>query len=101
MPLRAGPVPLLGVLFLLAGCDFDRPRTWQATGVNDANLRAMLAEPADAVRGVAARTERAQPASQAVNRMEQDRRRPMPDSRAALIGTAATAAAAPEPMHGR
>lgn len=38
-----------------AGCidpePYTRPGTWQATGANDANLRAMIANPADLQRG--------------------------------------------------
>ncbi len=85
--------PALGfgplALMLLAGCtgdDFSRPGTWQPAGLNDANLRAMLADPSHAERGVAAGTERGQPASTAIQRLEQDRRRPLPDSRVARIG---------------
>lgn len=77
-------------LALLAACgpgDFSRPGTWQATGVNDVNLRAMLTEPAHAVRGVGAATDRAEPAVQALHRLQDDRRRPLPDSRAAHIGS--------------
>jgi hypothetical protein len=97
---------LLLLMPCLAGCaavdDFHRPGTWQARGINEANLRAMLAEPAHAMRGVAARTERGQPASQAIHRLEQDRRRPLPDTRAAQIGAAgAPAATGPEPANGR
>ncbi|PWS34200.1 hypothetical protein DFH01_26600 [Falsiroseomonas bella] len=35
---------------------FTRPGTWQATGANDANLRAMIANPADLQRGQAPAT---------------------------------------------
>jgi hypothetical protein len=35
---------------------FTRPNTWQATGANDANLRAMIANPADLQRGQAPAT---------------------------------------------
>jgi hypothetical protein len=37
---------------------------------------------------VAASTEHAMPAAQAIRRLETDRRRPLPDSRAAQIGAA-------------
>lgn len=47
----------------LAGCTtppwsdpFERPGTWQPTGVNDANLRAMAQNPADLERGRGATT---------------------------------------------
>lgn len=90
MPLR--PMPALGLaILLLGGCDYQRPGTWHASGVNDANLRTMLAEPAHAVSGVAAQTERGQPASLAVYLLERDRRRPLPNTRAALIGALPTA----------
>lgn len=95
-----------GSLFLLAslaGCaggdDFSRAGTWRASGVNDANLRLMLAEPRDAARGRGATTERAQPGSLAITRLARDRRRPLPDSRAARIGAAPTTA--PEPIDAR
>ncbi len=80
------------------GDDFTRPGTWRATGANDANLATMLVEPAHARAGVAARTDRGQPGSHAIRLLEQDRRRPLPDSRAATIGNigaASPAAAAP------
>jgi hypothetical protein len=83
---RLIPAPLLAALLLLAGCDYERPGTWRATGVNDANLAAMLAEPGHAVRGVAAPNERGQPASAAVWRLERGRRPPLPDSRASNVG---------------
>ncbi|WP_458094595.1 hypothetical protein [Roseomonas sp. WA12] len=69
-------------LLLLAGCqpggDFARPGTWQATGVNDRNLRSMLAEPAHATRGVAAQEERGSAGSMPVGRLLRDERRALP-----------------------
>jgi hypothetical protein len=79
------------LLLLLPSCaeqDFERSGTWQATGANEANLRAMLAEPSHAVRGVADTTARGGTVSMAVRRLDEDRRRPLPDSRAAQIGSA-------------
>jgi hypothetical protein len=100
-PLRA----LLLLLPLVAcgpGDDFLRPGTWRPTGANEANLAAMLAEPSHARAGAAARTERAEPAALAIRRLELDRRRPLPDSRAAAIGSvAAPQAPAAEPGHAR
>lgn len=84
-------------LLLLAACqtdDLNRPGTWRPGGANDANLRAMVADPGHLRAGVAAPTERAMPATQAIRRMETDRRRPLPDTRAAQIG-AANASAVP------
>jgi hypothetical protein len=82
---------VLALLSFLPGCatdDYSRPGTWHATGVNDANLRAMLAERAQAYRGVGANTERGQPGSLAVRRLEQGRRQPLPDSRVSRVGPA-------------
>lgn len=90
--MREVRIVLLLLMLPLAACgrgDFARPGTWQAGGVNDANLRLMLADPGDAVRGRAAPTDRAQPGSLAIRRLERDRRRPLPDSRVARIGGAA------------
>jgi hypothetical protein len=56
------PTRLLWLPLALAagGCidpePFTRPNTWQATGANDANLRAMIANPADLQRGLAPAT---------------------------------------------
>jgi hypothetical protein len=93
--------PLLCLAVL--GCasdDFGRPYTWQASGVNDANLRAMLVDQRHAVSGVAATTERAEPGVAAIVRLNQDRRRPLPDSRAAQVGAAGSAPVAAPPAGG-
>lgn len=85
--------PALGfgplALMLLAGCtgdDFSRPGTWQPAGINEANLLTMLADPSHAERGVPAIGERGQPGSYAIQRLELDRRRPLPDTRLSRIG---------------
>jgi hypothetical protein len=92
------------LLLLLAGCapggpwggdDFARPGTWAPSGVNDANLRAMLANPADAIQGRAASTERAAPATLAIRRLERDARRAMPNANASRVGISPAAALAP------
>ena len=89
-PRRPAGRRLWPMLLLLAGCgggdDYARPGTWSATGVNDANLLPMLANPADARRGSGAVTERAQPASLAIRRLQRDRRRPLPEVRASTVG---------------
>jgi hypothetical protein len=44
----------LPLLLAVAGCGpepYERPGTWRATGANEANLRAMVAEPAHLTRG--------------------------------------------------
>jgi hypothetical protein len=76
-----------------AGDDFSRPGTWQAIGVNDANLHAMLADPTHAVRGAAAGSERGQPGSVAIHRLEQGRRPPLPDTRVSRVGATGAAPA--------
>jgi hypothetical protein len=83
---RLIPMPILAAALLLGGCDHERPGTWRATGVNDANLAVMLEEPSHAMRGVGTRTDRAQPASLAIRRLEQGRRPVLPDSRASTVG---------------
>lgn len=87
-------MPKLGFVGLMllgacAGQDFDRPGTWQATGVNQANLNAMAASPAHLTLGVGNTTSRGPTAAQAIIRLDEDRRRPLPDSRAAQVGSAA------------
>ncbi len=61
--------------------------------MNDANLRAMLADPAHAVRGAAPESERGQPGSAAIRRLEQGRRLPLPDTRVSRIGATGAAPA--------
>jgi hypothetical protein len=73
----------LATLLMLGACqtdDFSRPGTWQPTGANDQNLRAMLAEPVHAARGVAAPDDRGSAGSAAIGRLHSDRRRPLPAS---------------------
>ena len=55
------PTPLLALPLLLAvaACGpepHERPGTWRSSGVNDANLRAMVADPSHLERGVAPTT---------------------------------------------
>ncbi len=52
--MRIRSLLLLGSAALLSGCmndPMDRPGTWRATGANDANLRAMVADQGDLTRG--------------------------------------------------
>jgi hypothetical protein len=72
-------------LLALAGCatgitqdPYDRPGSWQATGADDHNLRAMVATPSHLERGVGASTERGQAGSVAATRLFTDRRRACP-----------------------
>ncbi len=75
-------LPLL--LLLLAGaCDrdsFDRPGTVTARGLNEANLRAMVANPAHLQRGVEAGTSRGAVAAEAVDRLRRGQRQALPSA---------------------
>ncbi len=78
-------------LLSLAACaqdPFVRPDTWRATGVNERNLRAMIANPADLTRGTGSATERGDAGSTAVTRLVTERRRPLPVSPTSSLGGA-------------
>ena len=68
-------------LLLLAGltaCDrdpYEAPGTWQSKGLNDANLRVMVANPHDLVEGDAAAGTTGNSAVPAVQRLVDDKRR--------------------------
>jgi type IV pilus biogenesis protein CpaD/CtpE len=67
-PLR--PLLLAGAAVLFGCADpYQRAGTWHATGVNDDNLRAMLADPADLAWGVALPGSDGQAAAAAVARL--------------------------------
>lgn len=94
--MRIAPALALGAV-LLAGCagdDLSRPGTWAPAGLNEANLRAMLVDPAHAVRGVAAEGERAQPAVRAARALDAGRRAPLPESNVSRVGRGSAPAAA-------
>jgi len=64
---------LIALPLLLAGCftpePFEREGTWRATGANDANLRAMIADPSHLDRGIAPPTpSRGEVSARAINR---------------------------------
>lgn len=76
-------LPLLLLAVLLPACatdPLDRPGTWRATRANEANLRAMIADPRDLAQGRDAGTSRGQAASVAIERLETGRRFPLPAS---------------------
>ena len=61
---------------LLSACDYDpalRPGTWLPSGVNDANLAAMVANPADLYGNPGSRFSRGSAAAPAVNRLLNDK----------------------------
>ena len=83
--------PLM-LIALLCGCatsHLEQPGTWRPIGANDINLRAMVSDPAHLRAGVAASTERGAPAALAIRLLNTNRRRPLPDTRAAQIGAVA------------
>jgi len=79
---------MAGLLILapvLAGCTvppysdpFDRPGTWQPTGVNEANLRVMAADPAHLQRGVGTNTALAAESVPPVDRLFRGQRPALP-----------------------
>ncbi|MBU8537353.1 hypothetical protein [Falsiroseomonas tokyonensis] len=80
---RTTCLTLLLTCSALAGCGgatdpFDRPGTLRARGLNDANLRAMIADPSHLERGVATTTERGAAAATGVGLLRNGRRRELP-----------------------
>ncbi|MBP0493876.1 hypothetical protein [Roseomonas indoligenes] len=103
--MRALPLAALLLLAapLLAACardDFSRAGTWQPTGMNERNLQAMLADPADAARGVAAAEERGTAATAPIDRLIRDRRKPLPATISGFGAGAGSPAGAPAPQEG-
>ncbi|WP_419898750.1 hypothetical protein [Roseomonas sp. USHLN139] len=77
-------VPLLVLLLVaLAGCGaldpYERPGTWRPGRVNEANLQAMLADPAHRDRGVAADGTDGALAGAAIERLREGKPRPLPE----------------------
>jgi hypothetical protein len=84
---------LLVLAVLLAGCSSgpegwptDRPGAWRPSGANEANLRAMVADPSHLVRGVGASGAEGPGPANAVDRLYRDRVRPLPQSGIVAIG---------------
>src|SRR3954465_14811766 len=81
----------LVVALLVAGCAYDpydpylRPGTWNPTGVNDANLRAMVANPHDLVEGTGQGASSGAEAAPPVARVLAGKRYPLPKLNAADI----------------
>ncbi len=79
----------LALLLLLAGCEAIDPTTregmWHPNGANDTNLRAMVAVPADLVRGRTPEGGDGQQAAAALDRARHDKVRPLPDSAIAKL----------------
>ncbi len=81
---------LIGAL-LVAGCDtyltdpYQRPGTYNPTGVNDANLRVMVANPHDLVEGTGAGASTGAEAAPPVARLLSGKRYPLPQLNAAEV----------------
>jgi hypothetical protein len=89
---------LAGVAALSACSDpYLRAGTWHASGVNDANLRTMVADPSDLAWGEAQPGTDGQLAVIAVTRLRTGQVKPLPEDSIAKIGSSGSAAAAPAP----
>jgi hypothetical protein len=82
---------LLLCLLALGGCNrepFLQDGTWHAEGLNDRNLRAMVADPAHLQRGIGTDTARGNTATTAVQSLEQGKVRELLDPRGNGAGVA-------------
>ncbi|HWL80338.1 MAG TPA: hypothetical protein VNR89_05260 [Roseomonas sp.] len=78
----------LGLVLLLAGCNSDpmlRPGTWHSEGLNERNLRAMLADPAHAEYGIGASGSRGDTTAAAVQRLREGKTPLLLDPRASGV----------------
>ena len=95
-PLLAGASLMLS----LSACDqanrdpFERIYTWQPTGANEENLRAMVANPNDLTVGQSARGSHAIIANAAVTRVLTDKVKPLPKVSTGGVGGGGGEAAA-------
>ena len=78
-------------LVFISGCSYDpfdpyqRPGTWVPDGTNDANLRAMVANPHDLVEGTGQGASSGAEAAPPVARVLEGKRYPLPNLNAAPI----------------
>ncbi len=88
-------------LLSLAGCDLSdpylRPGVWWPNGANEANLRAMVAVPSDLAFAEPAARADGGLAAAALNRLRQDRVRPLLDSGVAQLVPVSSGQAAQQP----
>ena len=79
---RRWRLSLLLVALAAAGCDaidpYARPGVWTPTGASEANLRAMVANPDDLVRGADEQGTQGQPAADAVAAWRAGHAKPLP-----------------------
>ena len=95
---------LVWLLPLLAGCagnplsgdPMQRPGTWAPTGDNDANLRAMIADPHDLQAGADLPGSLGVEAAPAVGRLLTGRLPPLPDEPTSSLGGSSSAGGAPQ-----
>lgn len=89
---------LLLLMLAVTGCQkldpYEREDAWRPNGANAANLRAMVAVPADLVAGRLAAPANGSLAVEALTRLRQDRVRPLPDSAVAQVVPITSAAPA-------
>ena len=89
---------LLGAVGCAAGCagvdPLHRPGTWQPVGANDANLRAMIANPEDLHHGRAGSGADGEIAARAVARYRAGKVKELPDSGIAQIAPVSSGSAA-------
>ncbi|MDF1584851.1 hypothetical protein [Marinimicrococcus flavescens] len=84
--LARGPT-VAGLLILLAGCAVpDDERGWVPTGANDANLRAMIADPQDLRRGRGSQVADGAVDARAIDRWRRGEVR-LPDGQSGASGT--------------
>lgn len=82
---------VLGLLAALGGCagledPYQRAGTWRPEGDNDANLRAMVANPVDLQHGTGASEALGVTATEAVTRYRNDTVKALPDTNFSGIG---------------
>lgn len=83
MCFRTRAAALLLPILTLAGCAVDpytRDGVWRPSAVNDTNLRAMVADPRDLQQGVGEPGANGALAAAAVQRLLEDRVRPLPST---------------------
>jgi hypothetical protein len=87
----------LSVLLAAGGCaktdPLLRPELWRPNDSNTANLRSMVAVPADLVTAAPSDGGSGQQAAAALDRLRHDRARPLPDSALAKVGPSGGSAA--------
>lgn len=86
---------LLGSAAGAAGCTdaFDRPGTWNPSGVNESNLQVMAVDPAQIRRGVGSTTARGQAGSAPISALEAGQRPRLPSTQLSTVGSGGAAGA--------